>query len=76
MESPLNCECCGKKSIWWLLAEEYKYACGACVEEDQVKLCEYTGYWRITAECVCGRVGPVNYDNDQYWCGSGPRCCP
>lgn len=76
MDSPLICECCGKKNLWGLLADEYKYVCGLCVIVESPQKCEYTGHWRITADCVCGRTGAVNYDNDQYWCGGGPRCCP
>lgn len=31
------------------------------------------------AECLCGKVGAVNYKGPsgwQYYCGGSPRCCP
>lgn len=70
------CECCGEYNAWSLLDQTYTFCCGECAQEGLVSLCEYTGQYRINATCRCGREGPVNYNSDQYYCGSGPNCVP
>lgn len=76
MSNDSLCECCNKPNMWSLFDEEYTYVCGVCVEAGLVVMCEDTGHWRITAECRCGKTGPVNYTDGQYFCGGSDRCIP
>lgn len=71
-----RCECCNEPNLWALLADEYEFACGVCVEDGQVEECQYTGQWRITAKCGCGKTGPVNYEDNRYYCGGSQYCIP
>ena len=71
-----ECECCKQPNAWTLIDPDYKYVCLPCVENGTLKVCISEGVYRRQATCGCGRIGAVNYDDDRYYCGSSPSCCP
>lgn len=70
------CEICEEPNGWVYLGPEYEFCCGVCIEENLGAECEYTGIYRRKANCNCGKVGAINYEDDRYYCGGSPGCVP
>lgn len=55
---------------------DFKYVCLPCAESKHANIMFIDGHYRKYAKCGCGAYGPVNYEEDRYFCGKDPGCCP